>query len=101
MIDIAHIETTKPVSDTTSNVHIGEPLDEDTTTTIEIEVDAIKNNDKLYTRFTDPWKKERVEEILKQVQIGPDLTEDECRRVREFLTEWADGVGRHLRAVSQ
>ena len=101
MIDIAHIETTKPVSDTTSNVHTGEPLDEDTTTTTEIEVDAIKNNDTLYTRFTDPWKKERVEEILKQVQIGPDLTEDERRRVREFLTEWADIFALSVSEVKQ
>ena len=42
----------------------------------------------MYTRFTEPRKKERVEEILKQVQIGPDLTEEERSKVQKFITEW-------------
>ena len=42
------------------------------------------------TRLTDPWKKERVDEILKQLKIGTDLTEGERERVQKFVAEWAN-----------
>ena len=97
-IDIAHIETTEP--DTIINTHTGKPQDSSTTTT-EIDVDTLKNNNNLYTRFTEPRKKERVDEILKLVQIGPDLTDEERNRIREFITEWADIFALSVSKVKQ
>ena len=85
-IDIARIDSMGPsdaVEDQDNEPH-------DLSTTAEIIVDTLKKDDNLYTRLTDPWKKERVDEILKQVQIGPDLTTDERKRVLEFVSEWAD-----------
>lgn len=57
---------------------------------VEIDVKALKNESNIYTRLTEPWKKERVDEILRQVTIGPDLSDEERHRVLEFLSEWAD-----------
>jgi hypothetical protein len=98
-INIAHVETTEPETmvETQSSV----PQDSDNTPAIEIEVDALKKDDNLYTRFTEPRKKERVEEILKQVKIGPDLTEDEHNKVRDFITEWADVFALSVNEVTQ
>ena len=45
MIDIAHIETTEP---NPKNTHASEPRDNDTSMTIEIEVDTLKHNDNVY-----------------------------------------------------
>lgn len=56
----------------------------------EIEVNPLDDDKGVFTRFTDPWKKEQVEEILKQVTIGPDLSDEEHGRVTTFLAEWAD-----------
>ena len=62
----------------------------DSKTTAEVDVDILKDKDNVFTRLTEPFKKERVDEILKQVKIGPDLTDEERRRVREFIADWAD-----------
>lgn len=62
----------------------------DSKTTAEVDVDILKDKDNVFTRLTEPFKKERVDEILKQVKIGPDLTDEERRRVREFVADWAD-----------
>ena len=98
--DIAHVETTESNNHQASKPKLPAE-DSDTTGSTEIEVDTLKTNRDLYTRFTDPWKKERVEEVLKQVQIGPDLTEDEHNRVREFITEWADVFALSVSEVQQ
>ena len=98
-VNIACIETTEPV--VTTNTHTGEPQNCNATITTEIEVDTLKNDDNLYTRLTEPRKKERVDEILRQVQIGPDLTANERDRVREFLTEWADVFALSVKEVKQ
>ena len=95
-VDIAHIESKEPKITVDSKLQ-----DDNTTPEIEIEVDNLRSDDKLYTRLTDPWKKERVEEILKQVQIGPDLTEDERSKVQEFITEWADVFALSVNEVKQ
>ena len=88
MIDIAHIETTEPNRTITSNT--SEPQDDSPTATTEIDIDILKNESGLFTRLTEPWKKERVDEILKQVKIGPDLTEKERDQALKFLSDWAD-----------
>ena len=63
--NVAFIETPYPQQ-------TSEEQQEDTPPT-KIDVDALKNNNNLFTRFTNPFKKERVDEILRQVKIGPDL----------------------------
>ena len=79
--------TTEP--DDTMVTYVDELQDEGLPTT-EIEVNIWKDEDNLFTRLTKPWKKERVEEIIKQVKIGPDLTEEEQGWVCEFISDWAD-----------
>ena len=101
IIDIAHIETKKTDEATTNTSHNGEPQNENIAAAVEIEVDTLKNNSDLYTRLTEPWKKERVDEILKQVTVGPDLTEDEHGRVLEFIAEWADVFALSVNEVKQ
>ncbi|KAJ7029687.1 hypothetical protein C8F04DRAFT_1236964 [Mycena alexandri] len=54
------------------------------------QVAHVHDPDGVYTRSTDPFKPERVAEILKKVQIGPDLTDREREIVLEFLREFAD-----------
>ena len=98
-IDIAHIETADP--NTVNNTHADELQDSSTTTVTEIDVDTLKCDNNLYTRFTEPRKKERVDEILRQVQIGPDLTEEERTRVLEFIKEWADVFALSVSEVKQ
>jgi hypothetical protein len=87
-INVAHTEITEP--DGTIATGINEPQDNSAAATTVIEVDILKSEDSLFTQLTEPWKKERVEEILKQVKIGLDLTEKERDRVHEFIAEWAD-----------
>ncbi|KAJ7610648.1 hypothetical protein DFH06DRAFT_901562, partial [Mycena polygramma] len=43
-----------------------------------------------YTRRTDPFNPQRVAEVLKLVQIGPDLTDTQRQVVRAFVEEHAD-----------
>ncbi|KAG6818870.1 hypothetical protein H0H93_000737 [Arthromyces matolae] len=38
----------------------------------------------------DPFKPERVNEVLRLVQVGADLSEDERRRVYDLIAEYAD-----------
>ncbi|KII91258.1 hypothetical protein PLICRDRAFT_680690, partial [Plicaturopsis crispa FD-325 SS-3] len=44
----------------------------------------------VFTRHTDPFKAARVEQILKEVNIGNDLTNEERVTVVELITEFAD-----------
>ena len=96
--DIAYTETTLNEQ---ININTSELQDHDLSATTELEIDALRSNNNVYTRLTDPWKKERVEEILKQVRIGPDLTENERSRVREFIVEWADVFALSVSEVKQ
>ncbi|GLB40100.1 hypothetical protein LshimejAT787_0706100 [Lyophyllum shimeji] len=41
-------------------------------------------------RVLDPFSKTRVEEILKKIDIGPDLTDEQRERVRSLVREYAD-----------
>ena len=85
-VHTGHLEDNKtaPVYVTT------EEPDNDTSVLMEIEVNALEKNNNVFTHFMEPRKKERVEEILKQVTIGPDLTNEQHRQVLSFLTKWAD-----------
>jgi hypothetical protein len=88
MVDVAYIETAR--IDETTSISTSELQEDNTAVSTEIEIDMLKSKDDVFTRFTKPWKKERVEEILKQIKIGPDLSEEERGQVRKFLSEWAD-----------
>jgi hypothetical protein len=53
-------------------------------------VDALKTNTNLFTRMTEPHKPERVEELLRLVTIGDDLSLDEKQTVRKLISDFAD-----------
>ena len=84
------VHTENPVPHTVTNAYNCDTQANSPAMASEIKIATLKSDDNLYTRFTEPRKKERISEILKQVQIGSDLTEDERRKVQEFLVEWAD-----------
>jgi hypothetical protein len=56
----------------------------------EINEEAFQGNKELFTRLTDPFKPERVEEIIRLVTIGDDLTPDERLKVQELVRSFAD-----------
>jgi hypothetical protein len=56
----------------------------------EVDVRALKNNVKLFTRLTSPHKPERVQEVLRLVTIGDDLSTDEKHKVRHLISSFAD-----------
>jgi hypothetical protein len=99
MTDIALIGDTEP--DRVATAQVDEPRDDDTESATEIDIDILKTEDNLFTRLTDPWKEERVKEILKQVKIGPDLTEDEHNHVLKFIADWADIFALSVSEVKQ
>src|SRR5277367_5347361 len=87
--------TTSPENSTTIPIHniVGEEHtqeDNTSTETTEIEIEAFMNNDNVFTRATDPWKPARVEEILKQITVGPNLSDVERDKTFKFIAEWAD-----------
>ena len=53
-------------------------------------VETLQNNVNLFTRKTDPFKPERVAEILHLVTIGNDLEEDQKTKVRDLISSFAD-----------
>ncbi|KIK35568.1 hypothetical protein CY34DRAFT_95846, partial [Suillus luteus UH-Slu-Lm8-n1] len=44
----------------------------------------------IYTRHTDPFNPGRVAEVLRQIKIGDDLTEEQRTQVRDLCAEFAD-----------
>lgn len=56
---------------------------------VEINMEKPENKS-LFTRQTDPFKPERVEEILGLITIGTDLTDKERNEVRDLIREFAD-----------
>jgi transposase InsO family protein len=57
---------------------------------LEIETEGFKSNANLYTRMTHPNKPERVQELLRLVTIGDDLSIEEKRKVQQLITSFAD-----------
>jgi hypothetical protein len=53
----------------------------------------------LFTRTTDPHNPRRVAEILKQVTIGPDLSEDQQKQVQTLIAHYADCFALSVREV--
>ena len=56
----------------------------------EISMEAFQGNSNLFTRMTAPHKPERVQEILRLVTIGDDLTMEERQKVRDLVSSFAD-----------
>ncbi|KAG6825258.1 hypothetical protein H0H92_004260, partial [Tricholoma furcatifolium] len=56
----------------------------------ELEIDGLAHSDSLFTRHTDLFKPERVDEVLRLVTVSADLTEDQIRQVRALIAEFAD-----------
>ena len=56
----------------------------------EIDVDAFQGDSSLFTRMTDPYKPERVEEILRLITIGDDLSTEERQKVQDLIRSFAD-----------
>lgn len=102
VVNIAYTETTEPSGNPNGNNDGAQELDNnDKGSGTEIEVDTLEFKSNLFTRFTDPRKKERVAEILRQVTVGPDLNEEERNKVTSFLTEWADVFALSVSEVKQ
>ncbi|KAG6852608.1 hypothetical protein C0991_010537 [Blastosporella zonata] len=55
-----------------------------------VEMESPPEDNSLFTRQNDPYKPARVNEILKLVQIGTDLSDDKQQQVQELITEYAD-----------
>ncbi|KAI0066287.1 hypothetical protein BV25DRAFT_1879439, partial [Artomyces pyxidatus] len=44
----------------------------------------------IFTRTTDAWNPARIEELLRQITIGTDLTTEEREAVKNLVVEFAD-----------
>jgi hypothetical protein len=56
----------------------------------EVDVGVLKDNSKLFTRLTQPHKPERVQELLRLVTIGADLSAEEKQKVHQLVGSFAD-----------
>jgi hypothetical protein len=56
--------------------------------------------DSVLTRETNPHKPERVNKIVQEVTIGPDVTEDQRQIVQEVLKEYADCFALSIKEVN-
>ena len=50
----------------------------------------IPTDNSIFTRATEPFKPERVAEILRLVEIGADISHEERQAVKELIKEFAD-----------
>ena len=67
-----------------------EPQHNDEEQPSEINVEAFQGNSKLFTRLDNPFKPERVEEVLRLVTIGDDLSPDQRQKVQDLVRSFAD-----------
>jgi hypothetical protein len=59
----------------------------------------IGNDHSLFIRASDPHNPQRIEEILKQVAIGPNLSDEERSKVHNLISEFADCFALSVREV--
>ncbi|KAG2030204.1 hypothetical protein BDR03DRAFT_1017374 [Suillus americanus] len=64
------------------------------------ELPPVDQDPSIYTRRTNPFKLERVAEIIRQVTIGNDLTEAERRELEQFIKDNADSFALSLQEVN-
>ncbi|KIJ91287.1 hypothetical protein K443DRAFT_52473, partial [Laccaria amethystina LaAM-08-1] len=55
----------------------------------------------IFTRESQPFKPTRVEEILRQITIGDDLTDQETAQVKALIAEFADVFALSVSEVRQ
>jgi len=79
------------VSDTDNN-----PVEPQGDLQPEIDIDG---DNSLFTRTSDPHNPRRVEEVLRQVSIGTDLSDEQRTKVRDLLAEFADCFALSIREV--
>ncbi|TFK60705.1 hypothetical protein BDN72DRAFT_779058, partial [Pluteus cervinus] len=65
----------------------------------EIVVEGLGGDVELFTRHTDPFKSECVNEILRQIKIGNDLTSKERQEVDNLIREFADAFALSVKEV--
>ena len=56
----------------------------------EVDVGALKNDANLFTRMTEPHKPERIQEILRLITIGDELSPEERQKVEKLISNFAD-----------
>jgi hypothetical protein len=44
----------------------------------------------VYTRYADPFKPQKIEQILLEITVGPDTMLEEHRKVKDLIAEFAD-----------
>jgi transposase InsO family protein len=63
--------------------------------------DLAEDTANIFTRTSDPFKPARVEEVLRQITIGDDLTDQESAQVRALIEEFADVFALSVSEVTQ
>ncbi|KAJ7142842.1 hypothetical protein C8R44DRAFT_602993, partial [Mycena epipterygia] len=66
---------------------------------VEQPIVGLGGDPSVFTRRTEPHSARRVEAILAAVAIGPDLSEEQRTRVREFIAEFADCYALSMKEV--
>ena len=56
----------------------------------EVNVEALLDNSSLFTHTTHPYKEERVQEVLRLITIGNDLSPEQRKEVRQLIRSYAD-----------
>ena len=79
-----------PTSENPIHIVTSEDQTEEERETAEIEVEALQGDKNLFTRMTDPGKPERVQEILRLITIGDDLSTEEHQEVEDLVHSFAD-----------
>ena len=74
---------------------------DDEDTAAEVDVETLQSNADLFTRKTEPFKPERVAEILRLVTIGDDLDEDQKTKVRNLISSFTDVFALSVHEVHQ
>jgi hypothetical protein len=95
--DELHYFQTSPLVDNVWAIHDVNPKPDDLgSLQPEVELD---DDTSLFTRTTYPHNPRRVAEILKNVSIGADLSDEQRGRVRELISEFADCFALSVREV--
>jgi hypothetical protein len=67
-----------------------EPQQEGSDEPSEVDVEGLRDDKNLFTRMTEPGKPERVQELLKLITIGDDLSPEQRNKVQELIISFAD-----------
>jgi hypothetical protein len=78
-------ESTAPICIVTDETP---PHDEEDLT--EVNVGALKKDTNLFTRMTEPHKPETVQDLLRLITIGDDLSPEERKAVEKLISDFAD-----------